>query len=210
LTGQTQPRDISAMFLLIDNYDSFTFNLLHGLEEQGAACRVVRNDAMAVEELLSLEAEALVISPGPATPDDSGVCLDLVRAAAGRLPILGVCLGHQIIGQVYGGKVIRAPAPMHGKVSQITHDGAGLFAGVPSPLGVVRYHSLVVERATCPAELQPNAWTEDGLIMALQHRTLPIYGVQFHPESIASDHGSAMLANFVAIARDRPAARRAA
>ncbi len=195
------------MILLVDNYDSFTFNLVHFLGELGAVCDVRRNDALTVAEALALAPEAIVLSPGPCTPNEAGICLDLVAAAAGRVPILGVCLGHQAIGQAFGAQVVRAPVPMHGKLSRISHQSSDLFAGLPSPFEATRYHSLIVARDTLPDALVPTAWTEDGVVMGLRHRTLPVFGVQFHPESIASQHGHALLANFLAIARgsNRPA-----
>jgi anthranilate synthase component 2 len=198
------------MLLLIDNYDSFTFNLVHFLGDVGGRCEVVRNDKITVDDALSRDPEAIVLSPGPCTPNEAGICLDLIAASAGKVPILGVCLGHQAIGQAFGGQVIRAPAPMHGKLSKISHDGTGILAGVPSPFSATRYHSLIVARDTLPAVLIPTAWTEDGLIMAMHHRDWPIHGVQFHPESIASEHGHRILANFLAIARGSNAPARAA
>lgn len=198
------------MILLIDNYDSFTFNLVHYLGDVGARCDVRRNDTISVAQAMAMAPEAIVLSPGPCTPDDAGICLDLIAAAAGRIPILGVCLGHQAIGQAFGGKVIRAPEPMHGKVSEVTHDGSGLFADVPSPVAVTRYHSLIVQRDTLPDCLAVTAESADGLIMGLAHRTLPIWGVQFHPESIASAHGHTMLANFLAMAHGRNSPAKAA
>jgi anthranilate synthase component 2 len=188
------------MILLIDNYDSFTFNLVHYLGELGATCDVRRNDTLTPDDALALNPEAIVISPGPCSPNEAGICLDLIRAAAGRIPLLGVCLGHQAIGQAFGGDIIRAPSPMHGKVSAITHDGSGVFAGLPSPYNATRYHSLTVDPATLPACLIANAHTNDGVIMGLRHATLPIHGVQFHPESIASEHGHALLKNFLTLA----------
>ncbi len=198
------------MILVIDNYDSFTFNLVHFLGDVGARCEVWRNDAITVEAALARAPEAIVMSPGPCTPDDAGICLDLVSAAAGKVPILGVCLGHQAIGQAFGARVVRAPAPMHGKVSRIFHAGTDIFAGVPSPFSATRYHSLIVDRASLPEALVPTAWTEDGLLMGLRHRGLPVFGVQFHPESIASEAGHEILANFLTIARDDNAPARAA
>jgi anthranilate synthase component 2 len=197
------------MILLIDNYDSFTFNLVHYLGDLGAACDVRRNDTLTADEAMALRPEAIVLSPGPCTPDAAGICLELIAAAAGRIPVLGVCLGHQAIGQVFGGAVIRAPLPVHGKTSPILHQGEGVFAGLPSPFNATRYHSLVVERASLPPALTVTAWTEDGLIMGLAHRSLPMFGVQFHPESIASEYGHELLANFLAIARgaNAPAGR---
>ena len=191
------------MFLLIDNYDSFTYNLWHYLGELGADVRVVRNDACTVAEALAMAPEGIVISPGPCDPDRAGICLDLIAKSAGRLPLLGVCLGHQAIGQAFGGKVVRAPQPVHGKTSRIHHNGSGLFAGLPTPFRATRYHSLIVERSSLPACLDATAWTEDGLVMALAHRDLNIHGVQFHPESIASEHGHQMLRNFLALAKHR-------
>lgn len=198
------------MILLIDNYDSFTFNLYHLLGEAGAAAEVWRNDAITVDEALAKQPEAIVLSPGPCTPNEAGICLDLISAAAGRVPVLGVCLGHQAIGQAFGGSVIRAPAPMHGKVGRVEHAGSDIFAGLPTPFDAARYHSLIVDRATMPAPLEVTAWTEDGLVMGLRHRTLPVFGVQFHPESIASAHGRDILENFLAIARGANAPRPAA
>jgi anthranilate synthase component 2 len=182
---------------LLDNYDSFTYNLLHYLGELGAEVSVIRNDAITVPDLLAQKPGAIVISPGPGTPDDSGICLDLVKAAAGRVPLLGVCLGHQAIGQAFGGKVIRAPRPMHGKTNSIIHQGKSVFRGLPSPFEATRYHSLIVERATLPKDLVVTAETEDGIIMGLMHTRHAVHGVQFHPESIASEHGHALLKNFL-------------
>lgn len=189
------------MLLLIDNYDSFTYNLFHYLGELGEEVVVVRNDEISVGQALSMKPASIVLSPGPCDPDKAGICLDLVRAAAGRVPILGVCLGHQAIGQAYGGKIVRAPQPMHGKVSSIRHTGQGVFQGLENPFAATRYHSLVVERATLPPALEVTAETEDGVIMGLAHKTLPVHGVQFHPESIASQHGHALLKNFLFLAR---------
>ena len=200
----------SPNILLIDNYDSFTFNLVHFLGEAGAACDVWRNDALTVEQAIAMDPAAIVLSPGPCTPSEAGICLDLIAAAAGRVPVLGVCLGHQAIGQVFGGVVLRAPVPMHGKLSPILHAGTDVFAGLPSPFQATRYHSLIVERATLPDALEVTAWTEDGAIMGLRHRLLPIFGVQLHPESIASEHGRDILANFVALSRGVNAPARAA
>ncbi len=191
------------MYLLIDNYDSFTYNLVHYLGELGADVVVKRNDAVRADEALRLGARGLVISPGPCDPDKAGICLELIKKAARRLPILGVCLGHQAIGQAFGGKVVRAPAPMHGKVSVMTHNGDGIFAGIPSPFRATRYHSLIVERETLPDCFEVTSETEDGVIMGLAHRSLPIYGVQFHPESIASEHGHRLLKNFLRLAQER-------
>ena len=189
------------MLLLIDNYDSFTYNLVHFLGELGAACEVVRNDKITVSEAIAMAPQAIVLSPGPCTPNEAGICLELIEKAGPTIPLLGVCLGHQAIGQVYGGKVIRAPTLMHGKLSTIENTGKGLFAGVPKRFEVTRYHSLTVERATLPADLEITAETADGIIMGLQHKTHPVHGVQFHPESIASQHGHALLANFLKLAR---------
>jgi anthranilate synthase component 2 len=187
--------------ILIDNYDSFTFNLAHYLGALGAEVSVWRNDEISVAEVLAANPDAIVLSPGPATPDTAGICLDLVRAASASIPMLGVCLGHQAIGQAFGGEVVRAPLPMHGKLSRISHNARGVFRGVNGPFQATRYHSLLVERASAPAELEITAETEDGLIMGLSHRALPVHGVQFHPESIASDHGHLMLQNFLDLAR---------
>ena len=200
------------MILLIDNYDSFTFNLVHFLGDLGARCEVRRNDRLSVTEALALAPEAIVLSPGPCTPNEAGICLELIAAAAGRIAILGVCLGHQAIGQAFGGEVVRAPVPMHGKVSPVLHNGTDIFSAVPSPFAATRYHSLVVRRDTLPPVLAETARTADGTIMGLRHRTLPVFGVQFHPESIASEHGHRILGNFLAIARgsNLPAAARAA
>lgn len=198
------------MILLIDNYDSFTFNLVHFLGDLGAKCEVRRNDTLTPDEALALRPEAIVLSPGPCTPNDAGICLDLIAAAAGRVPVLGVCLGHQAIGQVFGGVVKRAPVPMHGKMSDVFHRGTDIFGGLPSPFQATRYHSLTVERETLPGALLATAETSDGIIMGLRHRSLPIFGVQFHPESIASQHGHDILANFLAIARGANQPARAA
>lgn len=184
------------MLLIIDNYDSFTFNLVHYFQELGAATRVIRNDAMSAAEALALGADGIVLSPGPCDPDRAGICLDVLRQAPADLPVLGVCLGHQAMGQVYGGKVVQAREIMHGKTSPITHDGTGVFAGLPSPFLATRYHSLAVDLPET-SELVVNARTADGEIMGLRHRTRPVHGVQFHPESIASEHGHAILKNFL-------------
>ena len=192
------------MLLMIDNYDSFTFNIVQYLCELGADVKVVRNDEVTLEDIARLKPERLVISPGPCTPNEAGISMPAIREFAGKLPILGVCLGHQSIGAVFGGNVIRARQVMHGKLSPIFHEGKGVFAGLPSPFNATRYHSLVVERATFPDCLEITAWTQlpDGSVdevMGLQHRTLPIQGVQFHPESILTEHGHAMLRNFLEI-----------
>ena len=187
------------MFLLIDNYDSFTYNLWHFLGELGAEVTVRRNDALSVAEALAMKPQGIIISPGPSDPDHAGICLDLVRRA-GSVPLLGVCLGHQAIGQAMGGKIVRAPEPMHGKLSAIHHDGAGVFARLPNPFKATRYHSLIVERASLPDSLKLTAWTEDGLVMGIAHRERPLHGVQFHPESIASVAGHSLLKNFLDLA----------
>lgn len=185
-----------ASLLLIDNYDSFTYNLVHYFIELGATVEVVRNDTHKVADLLARKPDGIVLSPGPCSPNEAGICLELITQAAGKVPLLGVCLGHQAIGQAFGGNVIRAPQLMHGKTSPMSHTGKGLFAGLPNPFTATRYHSLIVERDSLPAELEITAET-DGLIMGLQHRTHAIHGVQFHPESIASEHGHALLGNFL-------------
>jgi anthranilate synthase component 2/anthranilate synthase/phosphoribosyltransferase len=189
------------MILLIDNYDSFTFNLVHFLGELGAEVAVWRNDALSVEQALEMKPSAIVLSPGPCTPNEAGICLDLIGAAAKKgVPLFGVCLGHQSIGQAFGGTVVRAPAPVHGKVHDMHHGGTDVFAGLPSPFRATRYHSLVVRRDDLPEQLTVTAETSDGLIMGLAHRDLPVWGVQFHPESIASQHGHDMLANVMRMA----------
>ena len=198
------------MLLLIDNYDSFTYNLVHYLGELGAESVVVRNDKITVEDALAKKPKAIVLSPGPCTPNEAGVCLDLIKRAGPTIPLLGVCLGHQSIGQSYGGKVIRAPEPMHGKLSSITHTGKGVFKGLPKSFQITRYHSLIVERATLPDCLEITAETADGIIMGLQHKTHPVHGVQFHPESIASEQGHALLANFLKLAGYNPKRKKAA
>ena len=188
------------MILVVDNYDSFTYNLVHYLAELGATTHVVRNDDLTAEDAWALRPEAVLLSPGPCAPDQAGICLPLIDTAPADMPILGVCLGHQAIGQAMGGKVVRAKTLMHGKTSPILHEGVGLFTGLPSPFVATRYHSLAVERETLPDTLQVTAWTQDAEIMAFQHRTRPIHGVQFHPESIATEHGHQMLANFLDLA----------
>lgn len=187
------------MLLLIDNYDSFTYNLVHFLGELGAVSEVVRNDKITPCEALKKKPKAIVLSPGPCTPNEAGICLELIKEADGRVPILGVCLGHQSIGQAYGGRIVRV-VPMHGKLSKIRHFDGGVFADLPQGLEVTRYHSLTVERESLPAALEVTAETDDGLIMGLQHREHPVHGVQFHPESIASEHGHDLLANFLRLA----------
>ena len=189
------------MISLIDNYDSFTWNLYHYLGELGAETLVHRNDAVSVGQVLSARPDAIVLSPGPCTPNEAGICLDLIAEAQGRVPILGVCLGHQAIGQACGGRVVRAAKLMHGKVSRIRHHGGPMFRDIPEEFEATRYHSLVVERETLPDCFEVTAETDDGVIMGFSHRTLPLHGVQFHPESIASEHGHTLLQNFLALAR---------
>jgi anthranilate synthase component 2 len=198
------------MFLLLDNYDSFTYNLRHYLGELGAEVEVRRNDAISADEAVALGAEGIVISPGPCDPDRAGICLDVIEKAAGKLPILGVCLGHQCIGQVFGGRVVLAPKPMHGKVSEITHTGEGVLTGLPSPFKATRYHSLTVEHESLPDCLEITAESGDGVIQGLRHKELPIHGVQFHPESIASEHGHQLIQNFLDIAHTKPGGKVAA
>jgi anthranilate synthase component 2 len=186
--------------ILIDNYDSFTFNLVHYLGGLGAAVVVYRNDKVSPADVLAADPDAIVLSPGPCTPNEAGVCLDLIAQASPTVPILGVCLGHQAIGQAFGGKVVRAPLPVHGKLSDVKHKGAGVFRGINGPFKATRYHSLVVERASMPRELAVTAESDDRLVMGLAHRRLPVHGVQFHPESIASEHGHLILKNFLDLA----------
>src|ERR1700734_3466832 len=188
------------MIALIDNYDSFTFNLVHYLGELGAEVVVHRNDKVTSREIVTADPDAIVLSPGPCTPKEAGICLDLIAQAAKTIPILGVCLGHQAIGDAFGGKVVRAPVPVHGKLSEIRHEGRGIFRGINAPFKATRYHSLVVDRNSLPRELTVTADTDDGLVMGLAHTRLPVHGVQFHPESIASEHGHLMLKNFLDIA----------
>jgi anthranilate synthase component 2 len=198
------------MLVLIDNYDSFTYNLVHFLGELGARCQVFRNDKIAVADVLKLEPKGIVLSPGPCTPNEAGICLELIEAAGPSVPILGVCLGHQAIGQAYGGRVVRAPVLMHGKLSTVAHKGKGVFKGLPKAFEATRYHSLIVERSSLPDCLAVTAETAQNgrkLIMGLQHKTHPVHGVQFHPESIASEHGHALLANFLDIAGISPRRR---
>jgi len=197
------------MLVLIDNYDSFTYNLVHFLGELGAPCEVVRNDKITAAEVIKKKPKAIVLSPGPCTPNEAGICLDLIAKAGGKIPLLGVCLGHQAIGQVYGGKVIRAPEPLHGKLSTIRHTCKGVFKGLPERFQVTRYHSLIVERKSLPDVLEVTAETPDGIIMGLQHKEHAVHGVQFHPESIASEHGHALLANFLTLAGMSPRRRNA-
>jgi anthranilate synthase component 2 len=189
------------MILVIDNYDSFTYNLVHYLNELGAATRVVRNDELGVESALGLRPDAVVLSPGPCTPNEAGICLDIIRRAADELPILGVCLGHQAIGQAFGGKVVAAKTLMHGKTSPIRHADGGLFEGLPDGFTATRYHSLSVAREGLPDVLEVTAWCDDGEIMGFSHQSRPIYGVQFHPESIATEGGHRLLENFLRLAK---------
>ncbi len=188
------------MFVLIDNYDSFTYNLYHYLGEIGADVEVYRNDEISVDELRAKNPDGIILSPGPCTPDDAGICMDIVKNLGADIPILGVCLGHQSIGQVYGGKVIRAPYLMHGKVSEISHKNKTIFEGFKSPFDATRYHSLIVERESLPDCLEITSETDDGIIMGLSHKDHPVHGVQFHPESIASEHGHDILENFIKMA----------
>lgn len=188
------------MLILIDNYDSFTYNIVQYLGDLGAEPGVYRNDRITVDAVMAQKPDGVIISPGPCDPDQAGICLDLIRRCADTgLPLFGVCLGMQALGQVFGGEVIRAPAPMHGKISEIRHDGNSVFKGLPSPLKATRYHSLIVDTASLPPELEITAQSEDGLIMGLAHTTLPLHGVQFHPESVATEHGHAMFKNFLAV-----------
>ncbi|HEY4078587.1 MAG TPA: aminodeoxychorismate/anthranilate synthase component II [Rhizomicrobium sp.] len=190
------------MLLLIDNYDSFTYNLFHYLGELGADVRVVRNDEISAAEALALKPEGIVLSPGPCTPNEAGICLDVIRQADGAMPILGVCLGHQAIGQVYGGDIVRAPEPMHGKLSRVHHTGKSVFRGLNNDFLATRYHSLTIDPPSMPAVLEVTATSDDGVIQGVMHKTFPVHGVQFHPESIASENGHALLNNFLQIARD--------
>jgi anthranilate synthase component 2 len=198
------------MILLIDNYDSFTWNLYHFLGELGAKVEVHRNDKISVDEVVEAEPEAIVLSPGPCTPNEAGICLDVIAKAGPDVPLLGVCLGHQAIGQAYGGDVIRAPVLMHGKLSEIHHHGRGVFRGLNDSFHATRYHSLIVDRATKPADLEITAETADGLIMGLAHKEHPVHGVQFHPESIASEQGHLLLKNFLDLAAEWNGRRRRA
>lgn len=188
------------MILVIDNYDSFTYNLVHYLNELGAETRVHRNDDLSAEAALGLRPDAVLLSPGPCSPDEAGICLELLRRAPDDLPILGVCLGHQSIGQAFGGRVVRAKTLMHGKTSAIRHSGKGVFRDLPDPFVATRYHSLAVDGGSLPEALEITAWTDDGEIMGLQHRTRPVHGVQFHPESIATEGGHRLLGNFLELA----------
>jgi len=189
------------MLTLIDNYDSFTYNLVHFLGEVGASARVYRNDKISVDEVMAEKPSAIVLSPGPCDPDRAGICLELIKRAGPEVPILGVCLGHQAIGQVYGGRIVRAPTLMHGKLSKVHHTGQGVFDGIAQDFSATRYHSLIIDRASLPAELEITATTSDGVIMGVRHKRYPVHGVQFHPESIASEHGHQLLANFLDLAR---------
>jgi anthranilate synthase component 2 len=190
------------MLLLIDNYDSFTYNLFHYLGELGAEVKVVRNDEISAAEALAMKPEGIVLSPGPCTPNEAGICLEVIEQAAGKMPILGVCLGHQAIGQVYGGKIVRAPEPMHGKLSRMHHSGKSVFRGLNNDFLATRYHSLTIDPPSMPASLEVTATSEDGVIQGVMHKSHPVHGVQFHPESIASENGHALLNNFLQIARD--------
>jgi anthranilate synthase component 2 len=194
------------MYVLIDNYDSFTWNLWHYLEELGASVEVHRNDTLSVADVLAREPDGIVLSPGPCTPNEAGICLELVRAAAGRTPVLGVCLGHQSIGQAFGGRVVRARTVMHGKTSPVEHDGQGIFRGLPSPFTAARYHSLVLERTSLPDCLRITAETADGVVMGIRHVEHALFGVQFHPESIASEQGHPLLQNFLQTTRSEASA----
>lgn len=193
------------MIVLIDNYDSFTFNLVQYLRELGAEVEVVRNDAATVDEVVAMEPHALVVSPGPCDPDKAGISMAMIERLGPRIPTLGVCLGHQCLGQVYGGRIVRAPEIVHGKISRIRHDGRELFAGLPTPLDVIRYHSLTIDPVSLPGALEVTATTDDGTIMAVRHREHPVWGVQFHPESILTQGGKELLANFLAISNRRSA-----
>jgi anthranilate synthase/aminodeoxychorismate synthase-like glutamine amidotransferase len=186
------------MLLMLDNYDSFTWNLVQYLGELGASVRVVRNDAITLDEVEALQPERIVISPGPCTPNEAGISVPLIRRFAGKIPLLGVCLGHQAIGQAFGGRIIRAQRVMHGKLSSIVHDGRGVFRGIPSPFTATRYHSLAIERSSLPPVLDVTATSEDGEIMGVRHREYAVEGVQFHPEAILTEHGKKLLANFLA------------
>ena len=188
------------MILVIDNYDSFVYNLVHYVEDLGARTEVVRNDALSAADVLKKKPRAIILSPGPCTPNEAGICLEVLERAPSDLPILGVCLGHQAMGQAFGGEVVRAKAIMHGKVSPVRHRGGGVFRGLPSPFNATRYHSLAVKRDTFPDALNVDAETDDGEVMGLSHKTRPLFGVQFHPESIASEHGHAIIANFLTAA----------
>ena len=189
------------MLLLIDNYDSFTYNLVHFLGELGEETLVYRNDELKVEEAIKMNPDAIILSPGPCDPDKAGICVELVRHVLEKIPVLGVCLGHQVIGQALGGRIIRAPKPMHGKSSFINHEGSGIFMDIPSPFLAIRYHSLIVEKKSLPNDIIVNSFTKDKIIMGITHCKYPLYGVQFHPESIGTDYGHTLLANFLKVAR---------
>ena len=197
-----QPGIPTARVLVVDNYDSFTWNLVHLIGPLARSVEVVRNDETTPEAILAQRPDAIVLSPGPCTPSDAGICLDLIREAGAAVPMLGVCLGHQAIGQAFGGDVVRAPVPMHGKVSEIRHEGRAVFRGINGPFPATRYHSLVIARDTCPALLSVTAETADGLIMGLSHQSLPLHGVQFHPESILSGQGELIVRNFLNLAEE--------
>ena len=190
------------MILLIDNYDSFTYNLFHYLGELGAEVKVVRNDEISAADALGMKPEGIVLSPGPCTPNEAGICLEVIEQAGGKMPILGVCLGHQAIGQVYGGRIVRAPEPMHGKLSRVHHNGRSVFRGLNNDFLATRYHSLTIDPPSMPVSLDVTATSEDGVIQGVMHKSHPVHGVQFHPESIASENGHALLNNFLQIARD--------
>ncbi len=196
------------MIVLIDNYDSFTFNLVHCLGGLGADVAVYRNDRISADEVIAMRPDAIALSPGPCTPNEAGICLDLIRKASPSVPMLGVCLGHQAMGQAFGGQVVRAPVPVHGKLSEVRHQGRSVFRGINRPFKATRYHSLVVDRATMPDELEITAEADDGLVMGLAHRSRPLHGIQFHPESIASEFGDLVLKNFLELAAAWNAARR--
>ena len=187
------------MLLLIDNYDSFTYNLVHLLAELGLECRVVRNDALTMEEIVALKPQGVILSPGPKDPDHAGICLELVRESQGRFPVFGVCLGCQVVAQAFGGRITRAPEPVHGKLDQIHHDGSDIFQNIPDSFAATRYHSLIIDAETLPQQLHATAHNKSNILMALRHKDLPIFGVQFHPESIASQYGRQILANFAAL-----------
>lgn len=189
------------MLLLIDNYDSFTYNLVHFLGELGEETLVYRNDELEVEEAIKMNPDAIILSPGPCYPDKAGICVELVKHVLEKIPVLGVCLGHQVIGQALGGRIIRAPKPMHGKSSFINHEGSGIFMDIPSPFSAIRYHSLIVEKKSLPNDIIVNSYTKDKIIMGITHCKYPLYGVQFHPESIGTDYGHTLLANFLKVAR---------
>jgi anthranilate synthase component II len=208
LEGTCKTRAGNMHILIIDNYDSFTYNLMHLIGRLGPDVEVVRNDALSAQDVLARDPDAIILSPGPCTPNEAGICLDVVKEVTPTIPTLGVCLGHQTIGQAFGGHVIRAPIPLHGKISPIVHENSGIFAGLPKSFAGTRYHSLIVERETLPPELNVTAQTKDGIIMGLHHRSIPAHGVQFHPESIASECGSKLIENFLLIANAWNASRK--